>query len=79
MDNNNGNEKEVILAKRPTGKGISAAREAARVLNRNGVVKQFDDNYLLLGIADYDNDNDFEMLMGVDTSARVFEIWGKGN
>ena len=43
-----------------------------------GVVMRFPEQYRLLGIADFDKDNQLDMLMG-DTTARRLELWGKGN
>ncbi|MFQ5606072.1 MAG: hypothetical protein ACE5HS_22600, partial [bacterium] len=48
------------------------------VVNQSGLVKQFGSQYLLLGIADYDKDNDVEMLLA-DGSVRFLMLWGKGN
>ncbi len=76
VDKRNGKVKEVIVATKSSS--VSAAHEAAAVISQSGLVKQFGDQYLLLGIADYDNDNDLEMLMG-DSSVLVLELWGKGN
>ncbi len=76
VDNSNGTEKEVILATKSSG--IKVWRDPL-VVNQSGLVKRFGDQYLLLGIADYDKDNDLEMLGGADTPTRVLELWGKGN
>ena len=76
VDNANGNEKEVILATKSSS--AQAAREAATVINQSGLVMQYSESDLLLGIADYDEDNELELLIG-DTSARVLKLWGKGN
>ncbi len=76
VDNANGNEKEVILATKSSS--LQAAREAAAVINQSGLVIQFSESDLLLGIADFEEDDDLELLIG-DTSARVLKLWGKGN
>ncbi len=75
VDNGNGTEKEVILATKSSG----IKWRDPLVVNQSGLVKRFGGQYLLLGIADYDNDNDLEMLSGADTPTRVLELWGKGN
>ena len=76
VDNANGKEKEVILATKSSS--AQTAREAAAVINQSGLVIQYSESDLLLGIADYDKDNELEILIG-DTTVPVFTLWGKGN
>lgn len=76
VDDGNGTEKEVIVAAKSNS--VPAGLEAAAVINQSGLVLQYSESDLLLGIADYDKDNDLEILIG-DTSVRRLELWGKGN
>ena len=73
----NGPEKEVVLANRIATESRAGSASPA-VINQNGLIIQYSESDLLLGIADYDKDNDLEILIG-DTSVRRRELWGMGN
>ncbi len=71
-----GGFKEAVIVQREGNKLIGVL-EGGKVKVESGVV-QFSQNYVLLGIDDYDADGDLEMYIG-ETEKNVVEIWGIGD
>ena len=68
-----GGLKEAVVARRQ-GNRLIGVLEGGKVRVEDGVVL-FGQQYVLLGIADYDDDGDIELYLG-ETEKRVVEVWG---
>lgn len=71
-----GGLKEAVVTRRQ-GNRLIGVLEGGKVRVENGVVL-FGRQYVLLGIADYDDDGDLELYLG-ETENRVVEVWGPGD
>lgn len=68
-----GGLKEAVVARRQ-GNRLIGVLEGGKVNVESGVVL-FGQQYVLLGIDDYDDDGDVELYLG-ETEKRVVELWG---